>query len=45
MRRGEHLQEVDIDGLKILNWIVKKNYVLVWAGFVWLRLGASDGML
>jgi hypothetical protein len=34
-----------VDRGVILKWILKKLGVRVWTGFIWLRIGASDGLL
>jgi hypothetical protein len=32
-------------GEGITKWILKKQGVKSWAGFVWLKIGASSGLL
>jgi hypothetical protein len=34
-----------IDGRIILKWILKKQDVKVWTGFMWLRTGSSGRLL
>jgi hypothetical protein len=29
----------------LLKWILKKQGVRMWAGFIWLRIGTSGGLL
>jgi hypothetical protein len=35
-----HVEELDV-GERILKWISKKQKDSVWAGFIWLRIGAK----
>jgi hypothetical protein len=32
-------------GKIILKWILAKEDVVVWTGFVWLRIGTNSGLL
>jgi hypothetical protein len=40
----DHLEDLGVDG-KILEWILGKEGGKVWAGFIWLRIGTSCGLL
>jgi len=41
----DHLEELDVDGKIILEWILGKQNVIVWTGFIWIRIGTSGGIL
>jgi len=44
--KGRHNSEnLGIDGRIILEWILEKQGGKVWAGYIWLRIGASDGIM
>jgi hypothetical protein len=34
-----------IDGRIVLEWILNKELVRVWTGFIWLKIGSSDWIL
>jgi hypothetical protein len=36
---------LDVDGKIILEWVTGKQGGKVWIGFIWIRIGNSDGML
>lgn len=38
-----HLGEIDIDG-RVLEYILRKQDVRVWARFMWLKIGTSGGL-
>jgi len=38
------LNNLDIDGMIILNWILKKEGVRVLPGFIWINTGTSGGL-
>jgi hypothetical protein len=44
-KRKRPLGRLDLDAEIILKLILEKYYGVVWAGFIWLRLGASGGIL
>jgi hypothetical protein len=39
MKKKDHLEDLGIDGKKILKRILKKQDVRVWPGFIWLGIG------
>jgi len=41
LRERVHSENTGIDGKIILEWILGKQGVKVWTGFVWLRIGTS----
>jgi hypothetical protein len=34
-----------VDGRIMLKWILKKEIVVAWTGFIWLRIGPRGGLL
>jgi len=38
-----HLEDLGIDGVIILGWIIRKWDVGTWTGSSWLRLGTGGG--
>jgi len=44
-RERDHLGDPGVDGMIILNWILRKWGVTVWTGSRWLRIGAGGGHL
>jgi hypothetical protein len=42
LRRRDHSEVLDADG-RILKWILKKQGVGVWNGFIWLRISTGGG--
>jgi hypothetical protein len=45
MKGRNHKEDLDIDGMTVLKWILKKDDVRVWTGFIWLRVGTSGGLV
>jgi hypothetical protein len=45
LRARGHLNDVGLDGRIILKEILMEICWGVWTGFIWLRLGTSDGLL
>jgi hypothetical protein len=41
----DHLEYLGIARRIILEWILKKQGVRLWSGFMWLRMGSSYGLL
>jgi len=40
----DHPEDVDVDGMIILKWILEKLCWKMWDGFMWLRIGTSGGL-
>jgi hypothetical protein len=40
-----NLEDPQVDGRIILKYILKKQDGKAWTGFIWLRLGTSEGIL
>jgi hypothetical protein len=40
----EHLRDMDVDRVTILNWILKKQCIKVWSGCNWHRTGTDGGL-
>jgi hypothetical protein len=45
LKGRDHLKDLYINVRIILNWILKKYYVMNWTGFILLRTGTSGGIL
>jgi hypothetical protein len=43
LKGRDHLEDQRIDRRIILKWILGKQGLGVWTGFLWLRIGTSDG--
>jgi hypothetical protein len=39
LRERDHLGEIGVDGRIILRLVLRKWYVGVWTGLIWLRIG------
>jgi len=39
------LRDTSVDGRIILKEILQKYGVILWAGFIWLRIGTGGGLL
>jgi hypothetical protein len=45
LRKRKHLENLDVDGRIILNWILKKWIREAWTGLLWLRTRKVGGHL
>jgi hypothetical protein len=41
LRERDHLEDLCIDGKKILRWIYRKWNGAAWTGLIWLRIGTG----
>jgi hypothetical protein len=41
----DHYKGLDVGGRIILKFILKKHDRVIWTGFIWLRIGTSDGVI
>jgi len=39
------LEDLDVDGTILLEWILEKEGGRLWSGYIWLRIGTRDGFL
>jgi hypothetical protein len=44
-KERDHMEDADVGGRLILNWILEEQNVVVWTGLIWFRIGASGGLL
>jgi hypothetical protein len=44
-KERDHQEDVEVGGRILLQWILKKYDGLLWTGFIWLKIGTSDGIL
>ena len=45
LKETGHLEDLGIDGSKILKWIVQRQDETAWTGLIWLWTGTSGGLL
>jgi hypothetical protein len=45
LRERDHWGDPDVDERIILRWIFRKWVVVVWTGFIWLRIETGGGHL
>jgi hypothetical protein len=45
LKGRDHSEDLGVDGMIILEWMLEKRGGKLWIGFVWLRTGTSDGLL
>ena len=41
----ENLEALGVDGRILLKWILQKSVGRAWTGLLWLRIGASGGLV
>jgi hypothetical protein len=47
LRERDLMEDIGVDGRKILKWILKKWYGAIWTGYtrIWLRIRTGGGFL
>ena len=45
LKERDQLEDLDINEMIILKWILKKFYGGTWTGFLWLRIGTGARLL
>jgi hypothetical protein len=45
LKGRDHSENLGVDGMIILEWILQKYDGNLWTGFIWLRIGTSGGLL
>jgi hypothetical protein len=45
LKGRDHSEDLVVDGIILLKWILQKQVWRVWIGFTWLRLGTVDRIL
>ena len=45
LREGGHFEDPDVDGRKILKWILDTWSAVAWTGSIWLWTGTGSGLL
>jgi hypothetical protein len=40
----DHSEDLGVDGRIMFKYVLEKQDVRVWSGFVWIRIGISSGM-
>jgi hypothetical protein len=45
LKGRNQLEDLGVDGMIILEWILGTNDGKLWTGFIWLRIGTSGGLL
>jgi hypothetical protein len=45
LKGRDHSEEQGVDERIKLKWILERQRVKLWTGFIWLRTGASGGVL
>jgi hypothetical protein len=40
VKGGEHLEDICVGGRIVLKWMLNKCGVIIWTGFIWLKMVA-----
>jgi hypothetical protein len=44
LKRRDYSEDLGVDGMIILEWILGKWGGKLWTGFIWLRIGIGGGL-
>jgi hypothetical protein len=44
LKGKDHSEDLGVEGRKILKWILGRQGLGVWTGFIWLRKGTRGGI-
>jgi hypothetical protein len=44
-KERNHYEDLDLDGRKILKWLLEKEDGVVRTGLIWLRVRTTDGLM
>jgi hypothetical protein len=44
-KERDHWEDQDVGGWTILKWILERYDGMEWIGLIWLKIGASGGLL
>jgi hypothetical protein len=44
VEQRDYLEDIDMDGNILLEWILKEQDCRAWIGLIWLRIGTFSGL-